>query len=106
MPRLSPLTVRKEWYCCFCSKTNVWTRSKRRRCETNISSVLQGKYKQAVSTKAHTVHRAKETELRELREEVKKLKKEGRKEGRKTSVPFEEAGEDGRFEENGTKEVG
>ena len=43
---------RKEWSCRFCSETNVWTRSKCRRCQTNVPSVLQGKYKQAVSIKA------------------------------------------------------
>ena len=43
---------RKEWYCRFCSETNVWTRSKCRMCQANIPSVLQGEYKPAVSTKA------------------------------------------------------
>ena len=42
---------RMEWYCRFCSETNVWTRSMCRRYQTSIPSVLQGKYKQAVSTK-------------------------------------------------------
>ena len=42
---------RKQWYCRFCSETNVWTRSKCRRCQTNTPSVLQGKHKQAVSKK-------------------------------------------------------
>ena len=72
----------------------MWTRSKCRWRQTNIPSVLQGKYKQTVSTKAgrsssdssssgecedkdlvHKAHGAKETESRELREEVKRLKK-------------------------------
>ena len=43
---------RKDWYCRFCSETNVWTRSKRRRCQTNILSVLQGTHMQGVSTKS------------------------------------------------------
>ena len=43
---------RKEWYCRFCSETNVWTRSKCRSCQTNIPSVLHGRHQQAVSTKA------------------------------------------------------
>ena len=33
-------------------ETNVWTRSKCRRCQTNITPVLQGKHVQAVSTKS------------------------------------------------------
>ena len=50
---------------------------------------------------ARKVHWAKETGLRELREEVKRLKKEG-----KTSfVQFEGAGEGGRFEEEGKMDV-
>ena len=73
---------RKEWYCRFCSETNVWTRSKCRRCQTHIPFVLQGKYKEAVSTKAcrsrsESSHWAKETELLELREENSSRKKEG-----------------------------
>ena len=39
---------RTEWHCLFCSVTNVWTRSKTRRCKTGIPSVLQGKQLQAV----------------------------------------------------------
>ena len=42
---------RKEWYCRFCSEANVWTRSKCRRCKTDIPSVFQGKHMQAVSSK-------------------------------------------------------
>ena len=58
---------RKEWCCRFCSETNVWTRSKCRRCQTNFPSVR--KYEQA------------------------------------GSVQFQEAGEGGRFEEEGQMDV-
>ena len=40
---------RKEWYCRFCSETDVWTTSECLRCQTNIPSLLQGRHKQAVS---------------------------------------------------------
>ena len=43
---------RKEWCCCLCSETNVWTRSRCRGCQTNIPSVLQDQHMQAVSTKS------------------------------------------------------
>ena len=33
---------RKEWCCRSCSETNVWPRSKGRRCQTNIPFVLKG----------------------------------------------------------------
>ena len=49
------IDCRKEWYCRFFSETNVWTRSKCRRCQTNIPSVLQGTHLQAVSTKRKVV---------------------------------------------------
>ena len=75
----------------------MWTRSKCRRCQTHIPFVLQGKYKEAVSTKAgrsssessssgecedkvlaHQAPWAKERELRALREETRgSRKKEG-----------------------------
>ena len=83
---------RKEWCCCLCSETNVWTRSRCRRCQTNIPSVLQDQHMQAVSTKsgrswsesapsgegdqkvlAHEAQWDRETELRELRQENKRL---------------------------------
>ena len=32
---------RQEWYCRYCSETNVWTRSKCRRCQTKIPAALQ-----------------------------------------------------------------
>ena len=82
---------RREWYC---SRRRMCGEG--RMCQTNIPSVLQGKYRQAVSTKAgrscsdssssgdcedlvlaHNAHRAEETELPELRDKVKRLKKEG-----------------------------
>ena len=43
-----PSMGEKEWYCRFCSETNVWTRW---RCRS-ILSRLQGKYRQAVSANA------------------------------------------------------
>ena len=29
---------KKEWYCCFCSETNVWTRAKCPRCKNRQSN--------------------------------------------------------------------
>ena len=48
---------RKEWYCCFCPETNVWTRWRCRRCYTSIPSVLQGKHRQC-QQRPEGVHRA------------------------------------------------
>ena len=74
----------------------MWTRSKCRRCQTDIPSVLQGKSKQADLTKAGAkssdsfssgecedkvlAHKSRweKRQLRELREENKRPKKEGR----------------------------
>ena len=50
---------------------------------------------------AHKAHRIKETEIRELREEDKRFSGEGRT----SLVQFEEAGEEGRFEEDRKMEV-
>ena len=79
---------RMEWFCKFCSETNVWTRCRCRRCKTNIPSGLQGKYKPAVSAKAGVCSsrsssssggknkrsREPEAETRELREELQRYK--------------------------------
>ena len=104
---------RKEWY-------NVWTRSKRRKCQADIPSVLQVKYKQAVSTKmgrswsessssgecentvlARKAQWAKVTELRELRDEVTWYEGERTKQW----VQGNPTGAKGRFEENKKMEV-
>ena len=37
--------------CKFCSKSNVWTRWRCRRCCSDIPAGLQGKYRQAVAAK-------------------------------------------------------
>ena len=111
---------RKEWYCRFCSDANVWTRSKCRRCQTTISSVVQGKRTQVVSNRggrswsewsssgecedkvlAHKAQWATLTELRELRDNVKWYESEGRKQW----AQDEPSSEEGRFEENEKMEM-
>ena len=106
---------RKEWYCLFCSDTHVWTRSKCRRCQTQIPSVVQGRHKQAVSNKggrswsewsssgecedkvlAQKTQWARRTELCELRDNVKWSESEGTKQWAKA----EPSSEEGRFEGN------
>ena len=42
---------REEWICKFCSKTNVWTRWRCRRCYSDIPAGRLEKYRQAVSAK-------------------------------------------------------
>ena len=98
---------RKEWYCRSGSETNVWTKTKCRRCKTDIPSGLQGKPLQAVSTKrgrswsassswvwrrpyAGVQSRAQEAELRELRDKVQKTESAWKE----PAVQFEEADEE------------
>ena len=85
---------RREWCDRFCSETNVWTKAKCRRCKTDIPAGLHGKHLQAVSTRnwhsfvifangkdhvlAYKALWTKETGLRELREEINRLKSEGK----------------------------
>ena len=106
---------RKEWYGRFCSETIVWKRSRCRRCQTNIPSVLQGKRRQAVSAVAgrcssdssssgggeDKVHWNSQTELRELREKVKWYERAEKKKG----VQLQQASVEGRSEEDGKMEV-
>ena len=57
-----------------------------RRCKTDIPPVLQGKHTQAVLSTTGRRWSASSTELRELREEVRRLKSAGKK----PAVQFEE----------------
>ena len=51
LARTIVIDARSEWYCRFCSGTNVWTGSKCRRCKTDIPSVVHSILLQAVSSK-------------------------------------------------------
>ena len=42
---------RKEWTCKFCLESNVWTRWRCRRCNTNIPAGLRGKYRKATAAR-------------------------------------------------------
>ena len=42
---------RKEWTCKFCSESNVWTRSRCKRCYNDIPTGLRGKYRQAITAR-------------------------------------------------------
>ena len=98
----------------------MWTRLRCRRCQANIPSVLQGDYKQAVSTQigqswsepsssdegedkvlAHKAHWAKETGWRELRDKGTWCESERRKQW----AQGDSAGVEGRSEESEKMEV-
>ena len=93
------IDARKEWYCRVCSETNEHSVSVAR--EVQAGCFNQGwakvfglvfiKRVRGQSFFAREAHWAKETESLELREENKRLKREGRK----SSVQFEEAVESG-----------
>ena len=104
--QVQPVAVdgRQEWFCRSCLETDVWSRSTCRRCQTGIPRCKVDI--QAVSSKsgrswsessssgdgeegvlAFQTKWAQQTELRGLREEVKKLTNAGRK----PTVQFEEA---------------
>ena len=82
---------RKEWTCKFCSESNVWTRWRCRRCESNIPTGLYGKYRRAIAAKSGEWStgsstssgeedrrtRSLETENEELRARIEAMEKKG-----------------------------
>ena len=101
---------RKEWYCRVCWET---TRSRFRSFQTNVPSVLQGKYKLAVSdpsSQASMKTKCRRTKPTGQKRQiygncVKKTRGSRMKEGRKSSVQFEDAGTESTFADEGKMEV-
>ena len=83
---------RKEWICKFCSKSNVLTRWRCRRCYCNIPAGLRGKYRQAFSARTSEwstgyssssggedpKSRVQEAEIKDLRAQVEQLRRQQR----------------------------
>ena len=88
------IDAREEWICKLCSKTNVWTRGRCRRCYSNIPAGLQEKHKQAIFAKnkgwssgsfsssggEQKTPRDQEEEIKKLRAQVEILSKQQRME--------------------------
>ena len=91
---------RREWMCKFCSESNVWTRWRCRRCYNGIPAGLRGKYRQAVAAKSGEGStgsstssgeedkklKSQDAEIKELRAQVDRLRRQGKEAGQDESV--------------------